>query len=72
MAQFKLHRINTEPVKRHITSTTGIAFVVLGVLLLVFSFVASLTSNTILFVGLLFVVLGIAAYVYGIKRESAS
>lgn len=68
MAKFKLHKINTESVKKHITATTGIAFVVIGVVLLAFDFIAGLTTNILLFFGLLFIILGIIGYIYGLKR----
>ena len=46
----------------------GIAFIMLGVLLLVSSFVFSLKSNLLLFTGLFFIIAGGAGYVYSLKK----
>lgn len=70
MAKFKLHKINTAPVKKHITSTTGIVFVVLGVILLAFDFITGITTNILLLLGLTFIIVGIIGYIYGIKHTS--
>ena len=46
----------------------GIAFIVLGVLILAASFALSLKSNMLLFAGLFFILAGGAGYIYSIKR----
>lgn len=46
----------------------GMTFIVLGVLLLVISFVMSIKTNIILFAGLFFIIAGIAGYVYSLKK----
>ncbi len=46
----------------------GMAFIVLGVLLLAATFAMSIKSNILLFAGLFFIVAGTAGYIYSIKR----
>ena len=69
MAFFKLHKIDTTPVTKHINDSVGIAFVVLGVILLAFSFIAHITTNILLYLGLLLIIIGIAGYIYGLKHS---
>ena len=46
----------------------GMAFIVLGVLLMVASFVFSVKGNIMLFAGLFFILAGIAGFVYSLKK----
>lgn len=46
----------------------GMTFIVLGVLLLVISFVMNIKTNIILFAGLFFIIAGIAGFVYSLKK----
>ena len=46
----------------------GMAFIVLGVLLLAASFALSMKSNIMLFAGLFFVLAGVAGFVYSLKK----
>ena len=46
----------------------GMAFIVLGVLLLAVSFALSMKSNIMLFAGLFFVLAGVAGFVYSLKK----
>lgn len=46
----------------------GMAFIVLGVLLLAASFVFNIKGNLMLFTGLFFILAGIAGFVYSLKR----
>ena len=51
----------------------GMAFIVLGVLLMVASFAFSIPGNSVLFAGLFFILAGVAGFVYyrvGGKRSS--
>ena len=48
--------------------TMGMAFIVLGVLLLAASFALSMKSNIMLFAGLFFVLAGVAGFVYSLKK----
>lgn len=52
--------------------STGIAFIVLGVLLLAASFALSQKSNILLFAGLVFIVGGGFGYIYSLKKEDVS
>lgn len=56
--------------KKHLQALPGMGMtgIVLGVLLLASTFVFNLKSNTLLFAGLLFIVLGTAGYVYSLKK----
>ena len=56
--------------KNHLSAlpSMGMAFIVLGVLLLASSFVFSVKSNILLFAGLFFIVAGTAGYVYSLKK----
>ena len=47
----------------------GMTFIVLGVLLLAASFAFSVKGNVLLFAGLFFVLMGIAGFVYSIKKN---
>ncbi len=49
----------------------GIAFVVLGVILLTASFVIAQTSNMLLFTGLALIIAGSCGYIYSIKKGQA-
>lgn len=49
---------------------TGIILTVLGVLCLIASFVFNVSSNTLLYIGLLLIIFGITAYTNGIKHQS--
>ena len=46
----------------------GMAFIVLGVLLLAASFAFSIKGNVILFAGLFFIIAGVAGFIYSIKK----
>ena len=46
----------------------GMTFIVLGVLLLAASFALSMKSNIMLFAGLFFVLVGVAGFVYSLKK----
>ncbi len=48
----------------------GMTFIVLGVLLLVASFVFGSKNNILLFTGLFFIVLGTTGYVYSLRKKS--
>lgn len=76
MAKFKLHNVTNGFLKnartqmmKHFNVTVGISFVVIGVILLSFSYIASLESNYILYIGLFLIILGIVGYVHGLKNE---
>ena len=46
----------------------GMAFIVLGVLLLAASFALNIKGNIILFTGLFFILAGVAGFIYSIKK----
>ena len=46
----------------------GMAFIVLGVLLLAASFALNIKGNIILFAGLFFILAGVAGFIYSIKK----
>ena len=46
----------------------GMAFIVLGVLLLAASFAMGIKSNVMLFAGLFFILAGVAGYIYTVKK----
>ena len=46
----------------------GMAFIVLGVLLMVASFAFTIKGNSVLFAGLFFILAGIAGFVYSLKK----
>lgn len=69
MVKFHIHKFDKQRVTKHLTPTLGISFVVLGVALLAFSFMADVSTNTLLYIGLLLIVAGIAGYVYGLKQQ---
>lgn len=50
----------------------GMAFIVLGVLLLAASFAFSIKGNVILFAGLFFIIAGVAGFIYSIKKRLTS
>ena len=52
----------------HALSSMGMAFIVLGVLMLAVSFVMNIKSNILLFAGLFFIIAGIAGYIYPLKK----
>lgn len=56
----------------HTLPSMGMAFIVLGVLLMVASFAFSIQGNSVLFAGLFFILAGIAGFVYSLKRISRS
>lgn len=56
----------------HTLPSMGMAFTVLGVLLMVASFTFSIQGNSVLFAGLFFILAGIAGFVYSFKRISRS
>ena len=72
MAKFSLQKFNPTPLFKYVTVTAGICMVVLGVLLLAFSFVAQISTNILLYAGLLFVIAGIAGYIYGFKQKGGN
>ena len=47
----------------------GIAFIVLGVIILTISFVFSTNGNFLLFAGLFFILGGGVGYIYSLKKE---
>ena len=47
----------------------GMAFIVLGVLLLAASFALNIKGNFILFAGLFFILAGVAGFIYSIKKR---
>ena len=47
----------------------GLAFIVIGVLILASTMVWSMKNNILLFTGLFFIVAGIAGYVYSLKQK---
>lgn len=49
-------------------SSMGMAFIVLGVLLMVASFAFSIQGNSVLFAGLFFILAGVAGFVYSLKK----
>lgn len=49
----------------------GIAFIVLGVILLTASFAFALQSNTLLYIGLILIVAGSCGYIYSLKKGQA-
>ena len=48
--------------------TMGMAFIVLGVLLLAASFAMNIKNNSMLYAGLFFILAGVAGYIYTIKK----
>ena len=46
----------------------GMAFIVLGVLLLAASFALNIKGNIILFAGLFFIIAGVAGFIYSLKK----
>ena len=48
--------------------TMGMAFIVLGVLLLTASFAMNIKNNSMLYAGLFFILAGVAGYIYTIKK----
>ncbi len=46
----------------------GMAFIVLGVLLLAASFVFGIKGNLTLFAGLFFIIAGVAGFIYTLKK----
>ncbi len=52
----------------HTLPSMGMAFIVLGVLLMVASFAFSIKGNSALFAGLFFILAGIAGFVYSLKK----
>lgn len=53
----------------HTLPSMGMAFIVLGVLLMVASFAFSIKGNSVLFAGLFFILAGIAGFVYSLKKD---
>lgn len=52
----------------HTLPSMGMAFIVLGVLLMVASFAFSFQGNSVLFAGLFFILAGVAGFVYSLKK----
>ena len=52
----------------HTLPSTGMTFIVLGVLLLAASFAFDIKNNIMLFAGLFFILAGIAGFVYSLKK----
>ena len=52
----------------HTLPSTGMTFIVLGVLLLAASFAFAIKNNIMLFAGLFFILAGIAGFVYSLKK----
>ena len=48
--------------------TMGMAFIVLGVLLLAASSAMNIKNNSMLYAGLFFILAGVAGYIYTIKK----
>lgn len=55
----------------HTLPSMGMAFIVLGVLLMVASFAFSIQGNSVLFAGLFFILAGVAGFVYSLKKGQA-
>lgn len=53
----------------HTLPSMGMAFIVLGVLLMVASFAFSIQGNSVLFAGLFFILVGVAGFVYSLKKD---
>lgn len=53
----------------HTLPSIGMAFIVLGVLLMVASFAFSIQGNSVLFAGLFFILAGVAGFVYSLKKD---
>ena len=53
----------------HTLPSMGMAFIVLGVLLMVASFAFSIQGNSVLFAGLFFILAGVAGFVYSLKKR---
>lgn len=53
----------------HTLPSMGMAFIVLGVLLMVASFAFSIQGNSVLFAGLFFILAGVAGFVYSLKKD---
>lgn len=49
-------------------ASMGMAFIVLGVLMLASSYIFNVESNILLFAGLIFIVAGTTGYVYSLKK----
>ena len=62
----KINKKLTRPLR--IISSMGMAFIVLGVLLLAASYAFSVKGNLMLFAGLFFILAGIAGFVYSLKK----
>lgn len=52
----------------HALPSMGMTFIVLGVLLLAASFAFAIKNNIMLFAGLVFILAGIAGFVYSLKK----
>ena len=52
----------------HTLPSMGMAFIVLGILLMVASFAFSIQGNSVLFAGLFFILAGVAGFVYSLKK----
>ena len=52
----------------HTLPSMGMAFIVLGVLLLAASFAMNIKNNSMLYAGLFFILAGVAGYIYTIKK----
>lgn len=53
----------------HTLPSMGMAFIVLGVLLMAASFAFSIQGNSVLFAGLFFILAGVAGFVYSLKKD---
>ena len=62
----KINKKLTRPLR--ISPSMGMAFIVLGVLLLAASYAFSVKGNLMLFAGLFFILAGIAGVVYSLKK----
>lgn len=52
----------------HTLPSMVMAFIVLGILLMVASFAFSIQGNSVLFAGLFFILAGVAGFVYSLKK----
>jgi hypothetical protein len=69
MKRTKQYKNNKKIIETFVSITSSITFVVLGVIILAFAFIAGARSNLILYIGELFTILGIIDYVFAQRKE---
>ncbi|WP_154653003.1 hypothetical protein [Segatella albensis] len=69
MKRTKQYKNNKKIIETFVSITSSITFVVLGVIILAFAFIAGTRSNLILYIGELLTILGIIDYVFAQRKE---